>query len=125
MTEDQHQIALVTHWRLRRAPGWEMWHTPNGGLRTPREAAKLKALGTLPGVPDLLLLSPEGRLHGLELKAGRNKPTDEQEAFGQHMLRVGLTWAWSGTLDRSLGILESWGALRQNAVALQGGKRNG
>lgn len=112
MTEDQHQIALVTHWRLRRSPGWEMWHTPNGGLRTPREAAKLKALGTLPGVPDLLLLCPAGRLHGLELKAGRNVPTPEQNAFGAAMQSAGLPWEWSRELNRSLSILEGWGALR-------------
>ena len=29
-------------------------HVPNGGWRNPVEAAALKALGTTPGVPDLL-----------------------------------------------------------------------
>lgn len=112
MTEDQHQIAIVDHWRVRAADGWRMWHTPNGGVRDKRVASKLKAMGVLPGVPDLLLLSPEGRLHGLELKAGRNVPTPEQEAFGIAMQSAGLPWEWSRELNRSLSILEGWGALK-------------
>lgn len=46
-------------------------HIPNGGNRNPREAARLRRMGVLPGTPDYLLPIPQGSWHGLwiELKA--------------------------------------------------------
>lgn len=82
--------------------GWLWWHTPNGGLRRKREAAKLRAMGVLAGVPDVLIferwfcLEDHGplvhrqpcqvcsnQLKGfgvaIELKVGRNKLTVHQQ----------------------------------------------
>ena len=46
-------------------------HVPNGGRRTRAEAGVLKAMGTTPGVPDLLIWTPSGGHFAIELKAGR------------------------------------------------------
>lgn len=56
---------------------------PNGGDRDPRVAAKLKAEGAKAGVVDVKLAVARGGYHGLyiEMKAGDNKPTPEQEEF--------------------------------------------
>lgn len=58
-------------------------HIPNGGKRNAAEAAHLKRLGVKAGVPDLFLPVPRGKCHGLyiELKAGKNKPTDAQRKW--------------------------------------------
>ncbi len=56
---------------------------PNGGHRDIRVARKLQAEGVKRGVPDIFLAYPWGGLHGLwiEMKAGKNKPTPDQEAW--------------------------------------------
>lgn len=68
------------------------WYSP--------QANKLLAEGLRPGVPDLCLPVPRKDYCGLyiEMKAGRNKPTEEQEAFlnalaGQGYLAV-VCWGW-------------------------------
>ena len=43
-------------------------HIPNGGYRTPTEGAILKAMGTVAGVPDILIIHA-GRAFWIELKA--------------------------------------------------------
>lgn len=57
-----------------------MFHIPNGGSRNKLEAANLKRQGVKAGVPDLFLPVSRGGYHGLfiELKHGKNKPTEKQ-----------------------------------------------
>ena len=58
----------------------QMFHIPNGGSRNKLEAANLKRQGVKAGVPDLFLPVSRGGYHGLfiELKHGKNKPTEKQ-----------------------------------------------
>ncbi len=60
-----------------------LYHIPNGGSRNVKEAANLKRQGVRAGVPDLCLPVPNGKYHGLyiELKYGKNKPTDKQKSW--------------------------------------------
>ena len=61
-----------------------MFHIPNGGSRNKAEAARFKAQGVKPGVPDILLPAPRGRFHGLfiELKRLRDgKISNDQKLF--------------------------------------------
>ncbi len=60
-----------------------LYHIPNGGSRNVKEAANLKRQGVRAGVPDLCLPVPNGKYHGLyiELKYGKNKPTDKQKIW--------------------------------------------
>jgi hypothetical protein len=60
--------TIVAHLRARAVPGCTWWHTPNGGWRSPVEAAIFKSLGVRAGVADLLLLH-DGQFFALELKA--------------------------------------------------------
>ncbi len=56
-----------------------LFHAANGGWRSPTEAARLKAMGVVPGVADLLLIY-RGRVHAIELKTptGRQSPAQKQ-----------------------------------------------
>ena len=60
-----------------------MHHIPNGGSRNKQEAANLKKQGVKSGVPDICLPVPRGKYHGLyiEMKAGKNKATDNQSKW--------------------------------------------
>ena len=60
-----------------------LFHIPNGGYRTTATAGRMKAEGVKSGVPDLMLPVSKGGYHGLfiEMKAGKNKPTVNQEKW--------------------------------------------
>ena len=55
-------------------------HIPNEGFRTKAYAVALQRRGVKAGVPDMFLPVPRGSFHGLyiELKVGKNKPTEKQ-----------------------------------------------
>lgn len=60
-----------------------LYHIPNGGKRDITTAKRLKAEGVKAGVPDICLPVAKGGFHGLyiELKAGKNKTTDNQDKW--------------------------------------------
>ena len=58
-TEDHEQMLFVQGFR-RTYPEVRIYATPTGGHRHPAVAAKLKATGVSPGVPDLFI--PDWRL---------------------------------------------------------------
>lgn len=60
-----------------------MHHIPNGGKRDKRTAVALKRQGVKAGVPDICLPVARNGYHGLyiELKAGKNKATKNQEKW--------------------------------------------
>jgi hypothetical protein len=106
--EHKESVALI-QWRnvsLGKYPELKsLIHIPNGGLRNIRVAQKLKAEGTRAGVSDYLL--PVARptfnghygqmSHGLwiELKAGKNKPTDIQYEWLYMMRDQGYMAEWA------------------------------
>jgi hypothetical protein len=52
LTEHQHQVAFVQWFRLQY-PSVLIYAIPNGGKRNIGTARRLKADGTVPGIPDL------------------------------------------------------------------------
>jgi hypothetical protein len=109
------QCTLVDHLKARGIPGLMWWHTPNEGYRTKSEAARLQAMGVLPGVSDLLLFHA-GKLYCLELKAQGGRASEDQLAFVGAMDRAGAYTAIATGLDRALATLEAWGLLRGSSV---------
>ena len=92
--EHQHQKALVA-WagyaaaadpRLRL-----LYAVPNAAKRGPAVAGRMKAEGLRAGVPDLHLPIPIGKWAGLwiEMKAGKNKPTAEQDYWLESLTEYG------------------------------------
>jgi len=92
MREGEHnlQVGCVRWFRLqypKLAP--LLFAIPNGGWRNPTVAAKLKAEGVMPGVPDLFLAYPHGQFHGLwiEMKNGKAGRVSDNQAEMHELLR--------------------------------------
>jgi hypothetical protein len=105
------QRAVFQYLRIRGAPGVFAFHPANGGYRRPIEAAILKSLGVVAGVPDIIAIH-HGRCFALELKAEGGRPTDKQLACIAAMEAAGAFTAIAEGLDRALACLEAWGLLR-------------
>ena len=78
---EQERVVNYCRYNEMRYPELKLLHhIPNGGRRDKKEAARLKAQGVKAGVPDLFLPVSRGGYHGLfiELKHGKNKPTEKQ-----------------------------------------------
>jgi len=60
-----------------------MYHVPNEGKRSKSAGARMRQEGLKAGVPDVCLPVPRGEYHGLyiEMKVGKNKPTDKQKEW--------------------------------------------
>ena len=115
--EFELHVSVAALLRRRRAPEWLWWHTPNGEIRDKREAAKLKAMGAKPGVPDFLLISPYGSVRFLELKRRGESLSEDQEAFSLHCIRHGIPYSVARTIDEALAALNGWGCLVKIAEA--------
>lgn len=125
--EYQTQIAIADALRSACAPGWRWSHFPAGearpsfmsakGKRVVPAAVKLARMGLQRGWPDLLLISPEGVHHWLELKRGKAPMSEDQEAFRDNALAIGVPWALARSFDEAIAQLVAWGALRLAVAA--------
>jgi hypothetical protein len=121
--EQQIQRAVVDHLRWRGVPNLFVFHYPAGGWRSAIEAAILKSLGTVAGVPDLLIVH-YGQLYALELKTEYGRLTQTQIDTQARMRAAGATVATAVEIDAALKQLTTWGLLRpdvsnQTAEAFQ------
>jgi hypothetical protein len=82
-SEYQIHVAIMDWIRLNqtRLPGLKLaFHCPNGEVRNKATAKRLKRMGVLPGIPDLMIPVGNGRFRGLalEVKSKRGKLSAEQ-----------------------------------------------
>ena len=96
--EARRQAAIVDYVRWV-APQVVVFHIPNGGLRSKPEAARLKWVGTLAGVFDLVLVLPRGRCAFWEVKTDSGRLSADQRNFIQRLEAAGHTWAVVRTID--------------------------
>ena len=107
--------AVIAQLRARAWPDVLWWHTPNGGLRTRRSGALLKALGVLPGVSDILAVR-KGNIYALELKASGGRLSEHQQDFQWKLSEAGGFCCTAEGIDRAIQVLESWKLLRGSQV---------
>jgi hypothetical protein len=112
--EDAIQRAVFQHLRTRGTPGMFAFHPANGGYRRPIEAAIMKGLGVVAGVPDVIVIR-EGRVYGLELKAPGGRASAAQLETLAAMEAAGAYTCVAEGLDRALAVLEQWRILRGRA----------
>lgn len=108
-TESEEQITLFQWAEImkNRLPELELLHhIPNGGQRACTTARRLKAEGVKSGVPDVSLPVPRGCYHGfyVEMKVGKNKPTDKQEHWLAQLQKQGyfvmVAYSWKEAADK-------------------------
>lgn len=92
--EEQEQIAVFRWAKMEEQKYPELkllYHIPNGGHRNKATAGRLKAAGVKRGVPDICLPVPKGNYAGLyiELKAGKNKTTSDQDYWLEALSKYG------------------------------------
>jgi len=82
-SEDDFQKAIVQALEVYKSMGrLDFFHVPNGGRRNPREAKKLKAMGTRPGVADLVIIAPSRYTEFWEVKMPvKGRVSDSQRIF--------------------------------------------
>jgi hypothetical protein len=105
-------IPLVMALRLCLRPEVVMFHCPNGELRDPQTARKLKAMGTMPGVADLTFLWPPSRMLFLELKLPSIKPTPAQLDFARRVEAAGAQYCIARSVSEALELLRERGMIR-------------
>lgn len=87
VTEEQYQQSVTDWWawacKRYHVPEPLLYHPPNEGVRTPAFAMRLKKVGWRKGMPDLQLLVPSSRYHGLyiEMKSMKGRKEKEQEEY--------------------------------------------
>jgi hypothetical protein len=113
--EDAIQRAVFQHLMIRGARDCFAFHVPNGGWRSPTEAAIMKGCGVRPGVPDIVAVR-SGHFFGLELKARNGSLTAVQRDAHAALSEAGATVKVACGLDDALSVLERWGILRGTAA---------
>lgn len=108
------QRSVFEHLRTRGAPGVFAFHVGNGGYRKPTEAAILKGLGVVAGVPDVFIVH-NGRTFAIELKAEGGRLTDAQLSTMARLRDAGAIVAVAEGVDEALRKLENFGLLRGKA----------
>ena len=85
-------------------------HVPNEGKRSPFERYKFKYLGGVSGVPDILIFHQNDFKAGLaiELKAGYNKPTDNQKKCLKRLENANWEAFWSNSFDEVVNRIEKY-----------------
>jgi hypothetical protein len=108
--EETLQKAVMAYLRLA-VPDGVAWHTPNGGQRHAKAAARLKGAGVLAGFPDVALLW-RSKLYLIELKAPHGVASSAQRRLWPALIAAGA----EVMLCRSLAHVEA--SLREAGVRL-------
>lgn len=94
----------VFEWLSKHRPEYIAFHPPNGGYRLPWEAKKLKKMGVIPGVSDVIIIDLS---IAVDLKHGKNGLTPEQKTFFQKIEPLGWVTGVAYNLEEFVGIVRS------------------
>src|SRR5262245_13260745 len=118
--ESQMQIELVDilKWAIKPTVLW--FHIPSGELRDKSVGQKLKAMGAIPGQPDLQFhwIELDGlhrkirRVLHLELKVGNRPRSEAQVAFALTTRLLGDNYFVVRSVDAAIVILGNLGLIR-------------
>lgn len=89
-----------------------VWHTANGGKRSKSEGTRLKAMGVVAGVPDLIFVWSRDfttRVGAIELKVGKGTLSASQIAWRNAGPKHGIAWAECRSIEAVADVLTSWG----------------
>lgn len=105
--EDELQKKILTK-LFREYPQGVTFHVPNGGLRGKREGQRLKLLGVLAGVNDLVVVRPNARVGWIEVKDKGKKTSDVQDKFHARILALGHISYVVDEIEQLTPIIKRW-----------------
>ena len=111
--EEDIQTACV-RWFGYQYPQYAtlLHHSPNGGFRNTREAARFKAMGTRAGVADLMLFLPRKGFHALfiEMKTPSKSSNQSplQKAWQEAVEKQGYKYVVCRSFDQFVEIIEGY-----------------
>ena len=114
--EARCQAAIVEYVRTV-APQILIWAVPNGGLRSKSEAARLKWVGVLAGVPDLTLALHDRRSAYWETKTPHGRLSPDQMRVMRHLEALGHVCAVVRDIDDARRELQRMGVKTREAHA--------
>jgi hypothetical protein len=111
-TESKLQSACV-QWFRAQYPRTVIFAIPNGGNRNPITGAILKREGAMAGVADLFVMKANAEFAGLfiEMKAGRGKASEAQEAFGYAAVVSGYAYTVCRSFDEFTSTVKTYMSL--------------
>ena len=120
-SEENEQIALFrwAEFAVNQHPELKlMYHIPNEGKRSKITGARLKAAGLKSGVPDICLPVARGGYIGLyiEMKAGKNKPTDNQKKWLDALTREENFTAVCSGWEQAKEVIEKYLSMERTLI---------
>jgi rubrerythrin len=111
-TLSEHKIQTdLVQWAKREGGLLDMlFAIPNGGKRHPATAAKLKLEGVKPGVPDLFLAVPAGKMHGLfiEMKTEKGRQSENQKKWQKMLEKHNYSYVIARTLEEGIAEISKY-----------------
>jgi hypothetical protein len=109
--EQSIQRSIITGLRMSLPGGWIVCHPANGGYRTKVEGAIFKAMGVLPGIPDIMVLGEAD--HGatcwfFEVKSDTGTLTPAQRDMHERLRDLGFGVAVVKSWDDVLTTARMW-----------------
>jgi VRR-NUC domain len=101
--------AAIVEWIRTVAPDLIVFHPPNGGLRSKSEAARLKWIGTLAGIPDLVVLGRDGRSWLIEVKTENGSLSADQRAIRDRCVALRIPLVVAKSIDEVRAAFAIWG----------------
>lgn len=114
--EDDLQELVVKFLNLALPRDVIFFHPANGGFRLKKEAARLKRMGQLVGVADLVFVH-QGRTLFLEMKTADGVMAQPQREFQRRCKELGIPYAVARSLDDVERVLRRWGVPLTGRVA--------
>ena len=112
MTNEDKLQAECVRWFRYQYPQYTLFAIPNGGQRNAVTGATLKKTGTLAGVADLFLMSPDpdNVYHGLfiEMKSGKNNQTTSQIIFQAQAEDAGYRYEVCRSFDEFQTVINNY-----------------
>lgn len=128
MSEHSEQVAFFdwVKWQANADPRFlNILAIPNAAKRSWLTGKAMKQEGLSAGFPDIAILIPTRSFAGafLELKVGKNRPTQDQRVWLQRLRRQGyaaaVLWGADAAIDWTVQYLKADGATAHNAKDLQ------
>jgi hypothetical protein len=111
--EFEFHCCVGDYLRTALAADVRWFHVPNGEHRTQATGERLKRMGVMPGVPDIIILHA-GRTLWLELKSNKGKLSPTQEDWREFLCNNGFAFYCCNTLDQVQA------SLKANGIPLRG-----